>query len=39
MRDRAIAWLLTGPVGRLVAFAGDLVAVWWRWAVTKVSRP
>ena len=24
--DRAAAWLLTGPVGRVVAFAGDLGA-------------
>lgn len=24
--DRASAWVLTGPVGRVVAFAGDLGA-------------
>jgi hypothetical protein len=26
-RDRLLAWLVTGPVGRAVAFALDLVAV------------
>jgi hypothetical protein len=25
-RDRFLAWLVTGPVGRLVAFALDLAA-------------
>jgi hypothetical protein len=35
-RDRAAAWVLTGPVGRLAAFAGDLGAAWLRWAAGKV---
>jgi hypothetical protein len=29
--DRVIAWLVTGPVGRLVAFVADLGAAWWSW--------
>jgi hypothetical protein len=29
-RDRVFAWIVTGPVGRLVAFVGDLAAYWWR---------
>jgi hypothetical protein len=36
--DRLGAWLVTGPVGRLVAFCWDLSAAWWRWAVTKLRR-
>jgi hypothetical protein len=35
-RDRAFAWVLTGPLGRIVAFVGDLGAAWWRWAASKV---
>ena len=31
-RDRLVAWLVTGPVGRIVAFFWDLGAAWWRWA-------
>ena len=31
-RDRLLAWLVTGPIGRLVAFLGDLAALWWDWA-------
>jgi len=27
--DRALAWLVTGPLGRVGAFAGDLVAYAW----------
>jgi hypothetical protein len=27
-----LAWIVTGPVGRLIAFVGDLAAYWWRWA-------
>ena len=30
--DRVIAWLVTGPVGRVAAFVADLAAYWWRWA-------
>lgn len=30
--DRTSALLVTGPVGRLVAFCCDLAAAWWRWA-------
>ena len=29
--ERFAAWILTGPVGRLVAFAADLAVHWWRW--------
>jgi hypothetical protein len=31
-RDRALAWLVTGPLGRAAAFVADLGAAWWRWA-------
>ena len=34
--DRAAAWVLTGPLGRLGAFAGDLGAAWLKWAATKL---
>jgi hypothetical protein len=27
--DRALAWIVTGPVGRVGAFFGDLVAYAW----------
>jgi hypothetical protein len=37
-RDRVFAWLVTGPVGRVVAFVADLAVYWWRSAVSKVSR-
>ena len=30
--ERFAAWLLTGPIGRVVAFCWDLGAAWWRWA-------
>jgi hypothetical protein len=30
--ERFIAWILTGPVGRFVAFFADLGVYWWRWA-------
>jgi hypothetical protein len=36
--DRVLAWLLTGPVGRVVAFAWDLAAAVLGGAVTKLSR-
>jgi len=32
VRDRAHAWIVTGPVGRVVAFIWDLGAAGWRWA-------
>lgn len=35
-RDRALAWLLTGPLGRLAAFLGDLGAAWLRWATARL---
>jgi hypothetical protein len=35
-RDRAAAWFLTGPLGRVVAFVGDLGAAWLRWAASKL---
>ena len=38
MRDRAVTWLLTGPLGRLAAFVGDLAAAWWRWAAGRLRR-
>jgi hypothetical protein len=28
--DRLLAWLVTGPLGRLAAFFGDLGAYWLR---------
>jgi hypothetical protein len=38
LRDRLGAWLVTGPVGRLVAFIADLAAYWLRWALRRVER-
>ncbi|MQA74442.1 MAG: hypothetical protein GEU88_08920 [Solirubrobacterales bacterium] len=35
--DRALAWLVTGPLGRVGAFLGDLGAYWWRWARGRVT--
>jgi len=35
--ERLFAWVVTGPVGRVIAFFGDLAAYWWRWA-TRRSR-
>jgi hypothetical protein len=32
---RAVTWLLTGPVGRVVAFFGDLLAAWGGWALRR----
>ena len=37
--ERLGAWVVTGPVGRLVAFIWDLTAAWARWATTKLRRP
>jgi hypothetical protein len=34
-RDRLLAWLVTGPLGRVVAFFGDLGAAVWNSAVGK----
>jgi hypothetical protein len=36
--DRFAAWLLTGPVGRVVAFAGDLGAALGSGALNKLTR-
>jgi hypothetical protein len=30
LRDRAHAWIVTGPVGRLIAFLADLATYAWR---------
>jgi hypothetical protein len=38
VRDRLAAWLVTGPVGRFVAFVADLAAYWWRWALRRTVR-
>jgi hypothetical protein len=38
MRDRLAAWLVTGPVGRFVAFVCDLAVALTRGAITKVLR-
>lgn len=35
--DRAAAWVLTGPVGRVVAFMADLGGAWLGWAASKAS--
>jgi hypothetical protein len=32
---RAVTWLLTGPIGRVVAFFGDLLAAWGGWALRR----
>jgi hypothetical protein len=32
IRDRLLAWIATGPVGRVVAFVCDLAAYWWKGA-------
>jgi hypothetical protein len=37
-RDRFLAWVVTGPVGRLIAFFGDLGAYWWRWLRGRIAR-
>lgn len=37
-RDRFAAWLVTGPVGRFVAFVLDLGAALVRGAINKVGR-
>jgi hypothetical protein len=35
--DRLAAWLLTGPVGRVVAFLGDLGAALGGWALRRLG--
>ena len=36
--ERFAAWILTGPVGRFVAFFTDLAVHWWRWVRGRVLR-
>jgi hypothetical protein len=36
--ERFLAWLVTGPVGRVVAFIADLAAFWWRWARGRLTK-
>jgi hypothetical protein len=36
--DRFLAWLVTGPAGRLFAFLADLSIAWLRWAVSGIGR-
>lgn len=38
-RDRALARTVSGPVGRTVAFVGDLAVVLWRLARREEPRP
>jgi hypothetical protein len=35
--DRALSWVVTGPVGRVLAFVLDLGAAWWSWARGRVG--
>jgi hypothetical protein len=35
--ERFLAWVLTGPVGRLAAFFADLGVYWWRWATGRAT--
>ena len=35
--DRFLAWILTGPIGRVVAFFGDLFAAWGGWALRRAG--
>jgi hypothetical protein len=37
-RDRFLAWLVTGPVGRVVAFFVDLIAAVVGGAINKLRR-
>jgi hypothetical protein len=37
-RDRLLAWLVTGPVGRLAAFVVDLGAILARGAINRLRR-
>jgi hypothetical protein len=36
--DRFLAWLVTGPAGRLLAFVADLSIAWLRWAAASAGR-
>jgi hypothetical protein len=36
--DRLAAWIVTGPVGRIVAFVADFAVVAVRGAINKVGR-
>lgn len=35
--NRLLAWLLTGPIGRVIAFVGDLGAALGGWALRRVG--
>jgi hypothetical protein len=37
--ERFFAWLITGPLGRVAAFCGDLAVYWWRWARGREADP
>ncbi len=37
MGERFLAWLFTGPVGRVVAFFGDLGAALGGWALRRLG--
>jgi hypothetical protein len=36
--DRFLAWLVTGPAGRLLAFLADLTFAWARWGAAAAGR-
>jgi hypothetical protein len=38
LRDRFLSWLVTGPVGRLVAFVWDFVEAIRKGAANKLGR-
>ena len=38
LRDRFLAWLVTGPLGRLAAFFGDLGAAVGQGLINKLRR-
>jgi hypothetical protein len=35
--ERSLAWFLTGPIGRVVAFFGDLGAALGGWALKRLG--
>ena len=37
LRDRFLSWLVTGPVGRFVAFVLDVVALAWQTVRSRVG--
>jgi len=37
--ERFAAWVLTGPIGRVAAFVGDLAVYWWRWVRGRETGP